>query len=129
MPDELLRVIDMHGQFAYWADEEEARRLFRMAYGRGHGTKKKLHSIHLVVPLCIAAEANIIAGRDLVSIARDRYHFKDRDVVMGWKLRRIPADQRRFFGPMTHPFAYRPPARAKAEVVTHEKHKKGRRRR
>jgi hypothetical protein len=120
----------MHGQHAYFADEDEARRLFRMGYGRGVGTKKKLHEIHLVVPVRIAAEQlDVVAVRDLTGLARDRYHFRDDELIhsVGWKLRKIPKWQRKLFGPQTARDAYqRPPRKEKSRVLTHGSHKKGR---
>jgi hypothetical protein len=115
-----LRVIDMHGAFAYWADAEEQRRLRMMGYAVPRGTKQKIHELRLVVSLAKAAEVPVGASRELAGLPRDRYHFRD-DVeykvlggrkgetrhAPGFRLKPIANWQRRFFGPTTHRHAYR----------------------
>jgi hypothetical protein len=118
--NDLLRVIDMHGQFTGWADEKERRRLRQMGYAVERGTKRKIHELRLVVPLAIAAEVPIGSSRELAGIPRDRYLFRD-DIeyrlpngesrhAPGFRLKPIARWQRRFFGPMTPRKAYRRPA-------------------
>lgn len=117
--DDLLRVIDMHGEFTGWADEKEKRRLLQMGYAVPRGSKRKIHELRLVVSLAIAAEVPIGSSRELGSFPRDRYIFRD-DIeyklptgesrhAPGFRLKPIANWQRRFFGPMTPRKAYKRP--------------------
>ena len=109
----------MHGEFAYWADEDEARRLLRMGYVIPKATKKKIHELRLILSLSLASEVPIEASRELPGIPRDRYIFRE-DLeykvlggrkgetrhAPGFKLKKIPKWQRRFFLPITAKDAY-----------------------
>jgi len=110
----------MHGEFAYWADPDEQRRLRMMGYAVPKGTKQKIHELRLVVSLGKAAEVPIEAARELAGLQRDRYIFRE-DVeykvlggrkgetrhAPGFRLKAIANWQRRFFGPLTHRDEYR----------------------
>src|SRR5258708_33268730 len=119
MAGDVVGVIDMQGEFAYWADEDEARRLLRMGYAVPRGTKAKIHELRLIVSLGKAAEVPIGAVRELAGFPRDRYLFRD-DIeytlpsgdsrhAPGFKLKAIPDWQLLFFRPMTPRPAYRQP--------------------
>jgi hypothetical protein len=108
---ELLRVLDIYGDFAYWADDAERTRLVRAGFARAKGTRRRVHLLQLIVPLAVAAGERMVRRHVILSPQRDRYHFRDREVAIGWKLKHIPTDQRGLFRPLTPRDAYQRPER------------------
>ncbi len=94
----------MAGSFLWMIDYEERSHLLRSGVAKTRGTRRRIHFIQLIVPLSKLEPMGRI--RVTLAIERDRYHFRDPDVRVGWKLKKIPPDQRKLFGPRTPADAY-----------------------
>lgn len=62
MKEEFIPVLDEHGDFAYLADADEYHRLTFNGFGRACGTKRKVHSVRLVVSLRDVKPDRVIRG-------------------------------------------------------------------